>query len=204
MLNLPRFRSVLQFREYSPPGSYTVKLAVAGQESTQKLEVRKDPASGGSEEEIRAQTALLREVRGDLESVVGMINTIEGTRSQLVALKNTLANDSTMKGIRGDADSLEEKLIGAEEDLTQLKLTGRGQDDVRYPMKLMGRLGWLADGAGVADFAPTTQQREVQQLLHGQVQAARSRLDALLQKEVAGFNEKLRKRNVANIVVMQP
>jgi photosystem II stability/assembly factor-like uncharacterized protein len=188
----------------APPGSYTVKLAVAGQDATQKLEVRKDPTSGGSEEEIRAQTALLQDVRADLESVVTMVNTIEGTRSQLVALKNTLAADSTMAGIRSDADSLDEKLLGVEDELTQLKLTGRGQDDVRYPMKLMGRLGWLADGASVADFAPTTQQREVQQLLREQVHGARGRLDALLQKEVAGFNEKLRKRNVANIVVMQP
>ena len=187
----------------APPGVYTVKLRFAGQETTQKLEVRKDPSSGGSEAEIATQTALLRDVRGDLESVVGMINQIEGTRSQLVALRNTLAADTSMSGIRSDADSLEEKLIGVEEDLTQLKETGRGQDDVRYPMKLMARLGWLADGVSGSDFAPTAQQHEVQQLLHAQAQSARSRLDALLQKEVAGFNEKLRKRNVANIVVLR-
>jgi photosystem II stability/assembly factor-like uncharacterized protein len=187
----------------APPGAYTVKLVALGQEATQRLEVRKDPASGGSEDEIKQQTALLQDVRADLETVVGMINSVEGTRSQLVALRNTLAADTTMAGIRGDADSLEQKLIGVEEELTQLKLTGRGQDDVRYPMKLMGRLGWLADGVGSSDFAPTQQQREVQQLLRGEVRAARTRLDAL-QKEVAGFNEKLRQRNVANIVVTAP
>jgi photosystem II stability/assembly factor-like uncharacterized protein len=185
------------------PGSYTVKLTVLGQDATQRLELRKDPASGGSEAEIRTQTAMLNDVRADLETVVGMITSIEGTRSQLVALRNTLSADTTMAGIRGDADSLEQKLIGVEEALTQLKLTGRGQDAVRYPMKLMGRLGWLADGIGGSDFAPTQQQREVQQLLRVEVRAARARLDAL-QKEVAGFNEKLRQRNVANIVVTAP
>ncbi|HTL06000.1 MAG TPA: hypothetical protein VL241_09660 [Gemmatimonadales bacterium] len=185
----------------APPGSYTVKLSYQGQEFTQRLEVRKDPSSGGSEEEIRAQTALLQEVSGDLESVVGMINSLEGTRSQLIALRNTLGADSATSAIRNDADSLEQKLMAAEEELTQLKLTGRGQDDVRYPMKLMGRLGWLADGVGGSDFAPTQQQREVQQLLHAEVQRAKSRTDGLLQKEVAGFNEKLRQRNIANIIV---
>jgi photosystem II stability/assembly factor-like uncharacterized protein len=187
-----------------PPGTYTVKLVVQGQEAIQRLEVRKDPASGGSEDEIRVQTALLQEVRLDLDSVVGMINRIEGTRSQLAALRNTLAADSTMLDVRNDADSLEQKLIAVEEGLTQLKLTGRGQDDVRYPMKLMGRLSWLADGMGGSDFAPTQQQREVQQLLSAEVRATRIRLNELLQKEVAGFNEKLRKRNVANIVVTAP
>jgi hypothetical protein len=146
---------------------------------------------------------LLQDVRTDLDTVVGMINSIEGTRSQLIALRNTLAADTAMTGIRGDADSLEQKLIAAEEELTQLKLTGRGQDDVRYPMKLMARLGWLADGVGVSDFAPTQQQREVQQLLRAEVHGARSRLDALLKQAVAGFNEKLRQRNVANIIVVK-
>ena len=188
----------------APPGAYTVKLAAQGQEATQRLEVRKDPSSGGSEDEIRAQIALLKDIRADLESAVTMLNSIEGTRSQLVALRNTLAADTTMAGIRSDADSLEQKLIGVEEGLTQLKLTGRGQDDVRYPMKLMGRLSWLAEGIGFSDFAPTQQQREVQQLLRAEVRGARTRLDALLQKEVAGFNEKLRQRNVANIVVTAP
>jgi photosystem II stability/assembly factor-like uncharacterized protein len=188
----------------APPGTYTVKLTALGQEATQRLEVRKDPGSGGSEEEIRVQTALLTDIRADLDTVVGMVNSIEGTRSQLVALRNTLAADSGMAGIRSDADSLEQKLIGVEEALTQLKLTGRGQDDVRYPMKLMGRLSWLAEGIGGSDFAPTQQQREVQQLLRTEVRAARARLDALLQKEVAGFNEKLRQRNVANIFISAP
>lgn len=187
----------------APPGTYTVKLSAQGQELSQRLEVRKDPASEGSEADIRAQTALLQDVRTDLDTVVGMINSIEGTRSQLIALRNTLAADTAMTGIRGDADSLEQKLIAAEEELTQLKLTGRGQDDVRYPMKLMARLGWLADGVGVSDFAPTQQQREVQQLLRAEVHGARSRLDALLKQAVAGFNEKLRQRNVANIIVVK-
>jgi photosystem II stability/assembly factor-like uncharacterized protein len=186
------------------PGSYTIKLAAAGLEAIQRLEVRKDPSSGGSEAEIRAQTVLVQDIRSDLESVVTMINSIEAARSQLVALRNTLASDTTMAGIRSDSDSLEEKLVAVEEELTQLKLTGRGQDDVRYPMKLMGRLGWLAEGIGGSDFAPTAQQREVQLLLRGQVRSARSRLDFLLQKDVAGFNEKLRSRNVANIVVLRP
>lgn len=70
-------------------------------------------------------------------------------------------------------------------------------------MKLMARLGWLADGVGVSDFAPTQQQREVQQLLRAEVHGARSRLDALLKQAVAGFNEKLRQRNVANIIVVK-
>ncbi len=185
----------------APPGTYTVKLAAAGQEATQPITVRKDPGSGGSEAEIRAQTDLLSRIRNDLDSVVTMINTIELTRSQLVSLRNVLADDSTMAGIRTDADSLEKKLIAVEHDLTQLQLTGRGQDDVRYPMKLMGRLGWLADGVGGSDLAPTTQQIEVHRLLEDQMRATRVRLDALLQTDVAAFNAKLAQKRGQGVLI---
>src|SRR5206468_3641486 len=60
-----------------PPGTYTVKLKVGDQELTQPLEVRKDPTSGGSPEEIRTQVKLLVDLQGDLNRAVDMINQIE-------------------------------------------------------------------------------------------------------------------------------
>jgi hypothetical protein len=59
----------VRFALLAPPGSYTVKLTAGGQDMTQRLDLRKDPNSGGSEEEIRTQTALLLTIRSDLESV---------------------------------------------------------------------------------------------------------------------------------------
>ncbi len=185
----------------APPGTYTVKVSAAGQQATQPLTVLKDPGSGGSEAEIRVQTDLLNAIRSDLDSVVTMINTLELTRSQLVSLRNVLADDSTMAGIRTDADSLEKKLIAVEHDLIQLQLTGRGQDDVRYPMKLMGRLGWLADGVGSSDLGPTTQQFEVHQLLEGQMRASRAKLDALMQTDVATFNARLAQKRGQGVLI---
>jgi photosystem II stability/assembly factor-like uncharacterized protein len=185
----------------APPGTYTVRLQAAGQEMTQPVVIRKDPASGGSEAEIAEQMAVLTGIRADLETVAGTINTIESLRAQLVALRNTLADDSTRKATRAEADSLEQKLIGVEGELTQLLLTGRGQDDVRYPMKLLGRLGWLADGIAASDFAPTAQQREVAGLLHQQAVEARRNLDGLLQGEVTRFNDRLRAAKTGPLIL---
>src|SRR5207248_2031314 len=80
-----------------------------------------------------------------------------------------------------------------------LRLTGRGQDDVRYPMKLMARLGWLAEGITTSDFAPTSQQKEVLGGFKALAAADRGKLTELLTKEVAGVNQKLRERGVQNI-----
>src|SRR5712692_10813637 len=73
-----------------PPGTYTVKLSVDGQELSQPLVVRKDPNSGGSEDDIQKQTAMLFELRKDLESAADMVNQIESIRGQLESLKGIL------------------------------------------------------------------------------------------------------------------
>ncbi|HXV86309.1 MAG TPA: hypothetical protein VD793_06405, partial [Gemmatimonadales bacterium] len=59
-----------QFSVLMPPGTYTVKLTVGGQEFSQPLEVRKDPNSGGSLEEVRTQVARLHDLQGDMNAAV--------------------------------------------------------------------------------------------------------------------------------------
>jgi hypothetical protein len=185
----------------APPGTYTVKLRLAGQELSQPLTLRKDPNSGGSDEEIRAQTALLTELGTEINTAAAAVNTIESIRSQLVTLRGVLAGDSAMAAARAGADSLDKKLIAVEEQLVQLRITGRGQDGVRWPIKALGRLLYLAQGLASADFGPTTQQGEVRKLLGEEVAAAQAALDGLLTKDVAAFNSSLRDRGVQNIVV---
>jgi len=184
-----------------PPGTYTVKLSAGGQDLTQPLVVRKDPNSGGSEEEIRVQDSLLFDLQSDFVATVGLINQIELVRSQLVTLRSVLAADRAAADIRAAADSLEQKFIAVEEDLHQLRLTGRGQDEVRWPAKLAAQITYLAGGMAGADFAPTTQQREVRQLLGQQLRASRTRFDQLVAQDLAQFNALLKQKNVANVVV---
>ena len=177
------------------PGTYTVKLSVGGQEYSQPLVVLKDPNSGGSEQEIATQDSLLFDLQSDFGATVGLINQIEMVRSQLVTLRSVLAAD-----IRAAADSLEQKFITVEGDLHQLQLTGRGQDDVRWPAKLAAQIAYLAGGIASSDFAPTRQQLEVRQLLGQQLSASRTRFDQLVAQDLAQFNGLLKQKNIANVV----
>jgi hypothetical protein len=65
----------------------------------------------------------------------------------------------------------------------------------------MGRLGWLADGVGGSDLAPTTQQIEVHALLETQMRASRARLDTLLQTDVATFNARLAQKRGQGVLI---
>ncbi len=190
-----------RFALLAPPGTYTVKVRAGGEELSQPLVIRKDPNSGGSEDDIKAQTALLQELSGDLNGVVEMTNSIESARSQLVSLRGVLAGDTAMAAVRREADSLEKKLIAVEEELVQLRLTGRGQDGVRWPIRIAGQLVYLAGQVGSSDFAPTSQQREVRSLLAEQARATRDRLTQLLERDLALFNARLRERNLPSVLL---
>ncbi|HET9983586.1 MAG TPA: hypothetical protein VFQ38_08360, partial [Longimicrobiales bacterium] len=191
----------------APPGTYTVKLAVNGQEQTQPLVVRKDPNAGGSEAEIAQQMELLRDLRADLDTVVAAVNGLELVRGQLQGLKRTLAADSTVaaasgsnRDLRTAADSLDAKIRTVEEAIVQLRITGRGQDLIRSPSRLGFRLQYLADQVGSSDFAPTAPQREVHKLLHDEAMAVRTRYEALMKTDVPAFNERLRARGAGSVV----
>jgi hypothetical protein len=191
----------------APPGTYTVKLAVgnpkvgATREFTQSLVVRKDPYTSGRETDIRAQTELLRTIQSDINDAVEMINTVETARGQLAGLKAALGSDSLRADVRASADSLDRKLVAAEERLFQMRVTGRGQDLLRWPMRLAEQLIYLAQSVESSDAAPTEQHREVQRLLHEEARAARVKVDDVLKKDVAQFNEMLRSKNLQNIIV---
>jgi len=202
-----------------PPGTYNVKLVAGGQELSQPLIVKKDPNSSGTDADIAAQVEMLSELRRDLESAGEIVNQIESIRSQLYQISAMLGGGrsdqvSTGSGsdragsdyaaIKAAADDLDKKLIEVEENLIQRKLTGQGQDTVRWPPKLLSKINYLASGLAGSDFGPTTQQREVQALFKQQLAGYRSRLDELLSKDLESFNRMLRDRGVQNVITRVP
>jgi hypothetical protein len=182
------------------PGSYTVKLTIDSKEFRQDLEVKKDPNSEGSEEDIRAQTKLLLEMRDSSSEVADMINQIEWIRKQIYDLKALLEEDKDTAEIQKSSDDLDKLFISVEENLFQMRLSGSSQDMFRFPIKLYGKLGGLAGGVGRSDFAPTTQQIEVYGIYKKQVADTRSKLDELLQKSLPAFHQMLTEKNITNIV----
>jgi photosystem II stability/assembly factor-like uncharacterized protein len=174
-----------------PPGTYTVKLSAGAQTLSQPLVIKKDPNSGGTEADIMTQNAMMLDLQKDLESGAQMVNQIEFIRSQVEKL-NAAA-------VKPAADAFNNKLIEIEENLIQLRLTGQGQDTVRWPPKLLAKINYLAGGLASGDFGPTKQQREVQALLKQQLTAVRQRLDAVLSQDLTAFNKLLTDNNIKPI-----
>jgi hypothetical protein len=183
-----------------PPGSYTVKLAVGGRDYTAPLAVRKDPHSAGTEADIAAQMKLLREIQRDLEAAGEVVNELELLRSQIYNV-NRLVTDADVRKAGGELDK---KLIDLEQNLVELRTTGRGQDGVRFGSKLLGKMSYLANGLAGGDFKPTHQQEEVHKLQQERLKKLQAQLDGLRGADLAAFNELLRKKGAPTIMTTRP
>jgi hypothetical protein len=122
------------------PGRYTVRVSAGTLHATGHVDVRMDPHSHVSIATLREQLAFLQRVRGDLQ-------TLTTTIDRLNALK---AKDATRAA---QIDALLHRIY--EPEVTQ------GEDALRYPQQVYGKLSYLAEGVGSADAAPTASQYAV-------------------------------------------
>ena len=171
-----------------PPGKYTVRLTVDGAVQSQPLEVRKDPNSAGTDAEIAQQLAVLRSLKGELEKAAAAVARVESVRLQLQQVQRIASADT---GVVRQLRALDRSLIDAEMALVDLRLTGGGQDGVRFGSKLIAKIGYLANGVAVADFSPTTQHVEVQGILGAELLTALRAIDGLLSSELPPLNQLL-------------
>lgn len=189
----------------APPGKYTVKLVVGDQEYERELEVRRDPHAPGSVEGIQEQFRMLKQIQGDSLVVTEMVNQIEWIRKQIYDLQDILREreeqgQGSVETVAEAGRALDEKLMGVEEYLVQLKLTGGSQDILRWPMKLYGKVSMLAGAVASGDFPPTEQSKEVHAMYRKMIAEYQARLKVLLDKDIPAFNSLLEQNALEGII----
>jgi photosystem II stability/assembly factor-like uncharacterized protein len=178
-----------------PPGSYTVKLSIGDRELTRPLTVIKDPHSGGTEADIQAQMLTLAELRRDIERATDLVNGIEVARSQIERLAGIVEDETIKKA----ADELNQKLMTVEQNIIDLRLTGRAGRS--WGSRLASNLSHLANQLANSDFKPTNQQLEVQKLHEALLSKCENEFKAIRERELAEFNRLLQTRNIPHVGV---
>ena len=176
-----------------------MKLAIGGKEFTQPLTVRKDPHSGGTEADIQAQTLVLTELGTGINTAVDAINQLEYVRAQV----QTIMRSVPAGDVKQAATELNEKLSEIEMNLIDLRITG-GQDGVRYAAKLLSRFNYLANGISGSDYRPTDQHMETVKLLQERLKGHVTELAGAMEKDVARFNDMLRRQSAGQVVTKVP
>ncbi|MFN9350017.1 MAG: VPS10 domain-containing protein [Gemmatimonadota bacterium] len=184
---------IQRFNALVLPGRYTVRLTAGGRTLERPLEVRKDPNAPGDARALELQQVATRAIRADLERTVAMVNTLELQRAQLIAFRTATAADTAAKPLREEAEALDKRLSELEAVLFNTRITGRGQDLIRWPARIAEQLVYLGQQVTSNDIAPTEPQQQVAKVLGNEVNDARTKYDAL-QREVAAFRRKVMER----------
>lgn len=184
------------------PGNFTIKLIVGDREFAQNLEVRKDPRSAGTLEDIKEQVKMQLAIREDLNLASDMINRIEWLREQLDDLEDVVDVGKAEKDVLTVIEEFNKKLCSVEDELLQPVLAEGDSKSFRSPQKLYCKLSVLAgDLSDSVDFAPNKQQREVHALLEERLAVEKARFEGLLRTDLPAFNEFLKQKKIVGLII---
>jgi photosystem II stability/assembly factor-like uncharacterized protein len=182
------------------PGKYQARLTAGGQTFTEPFEIRKDPRSAATQEDLEAQFRFLVETRDKLTETHDAIRRIRDVRSQLKDTEKRLAKDAAMKPVVDAARNLDKKMTEVEEALYQTK-NRAPQDPLNYPVRLNDKLNGVASSVSLGDARPTAQALQVRNDLTAAIDAQLAKLRGVWDTDLAAFNQLARDKGVAAVIV---
>lgn len=147
-------RSSRNIGPYALPGTYKVELIVDGDTQVQSVELRKDPQSIASDEDLRRQFEFVSEVRDTISSVNQTILEIRRIRDEVLS---AAAEDPQLAQ---RAAEINDRLYRLEDVLIQYDAEFRMEYHAK-PTKLDDKLYNLAGHALRGDARPTKAQEEL-------------------------------------------
>ena len=182
------------------PGTYQVKLTVAGKTMSESFQVLKDPRIGTTQEDFQKQFDLLAKIRDKLSAAHRAIVNIRDIRKQVDDYASRVAGQPNSQPIIDSSKSLKAKLSTIEEELYQTK-NQSNQDPLNYPIRLNNKLAALAGVVASADAAPTDQSYAVYEELAGRIDALLEKLKRVVASDVPEFNKLVREQDVPAVLV---
>ncbi|HVS63616.1 MAG TPA: sialidase [Thermoanaerobaculia bacterium] len=191
-----------RFAVLAPPGEYELELVETGEVvASASLDLLRDPRSQGGPADLAEQERLVRELRADVATAADLINDAESLRAQIRALRDRIREHEGAEDVLEVADALEADIEEVEGAFFDLRLTGAGQDSLRWKRLLYSRLVYLASRIQQTDHRPTDQHHQVARMLHAELEEQVVRFDELKRAAVVDLNELVRERGIAGIVL---
>jgi len=169
------------------PGTYRVRLTAGGRSLVEAFEVRPNPTSPATKEDLKAQFDLLEAIRDDLSAAHETVMKIRDVRTQVQDLGGRAKRLGKGDDLEKRAAALTEKLTAVELELTNPEIKA-DEDSLNYEPKLDHDFTYLAAIVASADRRPTAGSLGVYHELKGKLDASRGRFEALLASDVAEFS----------------
>jgi hypothetical protein len=179
---------------YALPGMYKVRLTAAGRTSTVPLELKVDPRSTASPEDLQKQFELSQRIASRLTSEHKAVNQLRSLRTQLQAMNKKYAGIAEWDPVRPGAEELIRKLTAIEEQIVQTKVksTEGVLNFPTMPDEQLITLGWTVDG----DAAPTRAHVETFEMLSKKIEEQLSKWDGVLSRDLPNLNRLAEKQKI--------
>lgn len=196
------------------PGTYTAQVTVGGKTYSAPLQVLADPRSREKPAQTRARVKILLQVRDDITGVSTMVNRIEWLRKQLQTVQAMIESES-----KAGSKVILEKISGMNRTIEDLEnrlfspaLANSDEKSYLASDSLYMHLIWLNAemGSGALDvygdpgYPPTDASIQVFHKLEGELTAARSQYETLMQKTLPEFDRSLIAGTLMPIVTPPP
>ena len=182
------------------PGSYQVKLTVAGKTLSAPLEVRLDPRISTPQADLQKQFDLSMKISQDITQLHTAVNQIRGVRSRMETVRSELGTSAQAKPVLDAMDQLEKKMAPIEQELIQVKMKS-SEGNLRYPNMLNEQYDSLRQTVESADTAPSQPELDVFSRLHGELETQIAKWNDVARQDVPALNDVIRKQNIPVVTV---
>ena len=165
---------------FATPGRYQVRLDVNGVAKTGAFEIRADPRTGATPQDLEAQLALLVELRDRTDLAHRTVNEARSAQSRLDALEQVARGAGSWSRVGRTLEALRRKLVAVEAEIVPPK-TMAAADAFISPPRLAAKLIGLTSRVASADAVPTSASEELAAILARELDRQSVRLrEALL------------------------
>jgi len=177
------------------PGTYQVKLTVAGQSQTVPLELKMDPRATATPADLQQQFELEQKIVRRLTVLHQTVNELRDVRSQLQAMDRKYAGVAAWDPLRSTAGDLIAKLGALEEQLVQTKIKST-EGDLNFPTMLDEQLTYLSFMVDGGDAAPTRAEVETFDTLSRKIEEQLGKWDGILSQDLSNFNRAAERQKI--------
>ena len=182
------------------PGKYQARLTTGARTETQTFDVVRDPRLTTTDDDFRAQWALLTKIRDKLTEMHDAIGGIREAREQIDATVTRAKRAGKESAVSDSAKALKKRLSAIEEALYQTK-SKSNQDPLNFPIRLNNKLALLAGTVASADARPTAQSQAVYDDLIAKIDAQFGKLRTALGADLDAFNRLASEKGVPAVAV---
>jgi photosystem II stability/assembly factor-like uncharacterized protein len=180
---------------FALPGTYQVKLTVAGKSQTVPLELTMDPRVTVSREDLDKQFDLEQKIGRRLTVTHRTINQLRDLRAEVQAMNKKYTGVAAWEPLRPGADELVKKLTALEEQLVQTKIKST-EGDLNFPTMLDEQLTYLSFVVDAGDAAPTQGQVETFEMLSKKIEEQLAKWDGILSQDLLTLNRLAEKQKI--------